>query len=178
MISRLLRNVSNRRAFLGAGAMLPLAPLVAGAAEPIGVQHVAAHTRTHAGSMTTVGTVDHARNGFDQCLPFKHLLYRVMQAHRHICIGVTFDAEGIRLTHKIERHILTYYMRIVARGTCHAELRGFDGNRVRRVTFAVTFVKPWGDPPLSLYFTVAPFFEVLHFVPASACASWTRTRAS
>jgi len=71
MISRLLRNVSNRRAFLGAGAMLPLAPLVAAtggpavAAEHNGVQRASTHTGTHGGGMTTVGSVDHARNGFD-----------------------------------------------------------------------------------------------------------------
>jgi len=59
MISRLLRTVSNRRAFLGAGALLPLAPLAAGTA--IAAQHTAPHT----GGMTTVGTVDHGRNGFD-----------------------------------------------------------------------------------------------------------------
>ena len=60
MISRLLRTVSNRRAFLGAGALLPLTPLVAGSNAS-----AAKHTGAHAGGMTTVGTVDHARNGFD-----------------------------------------------------------------------------------------------------------------
>jgi FtsP/CotA-like multicopper oxidase with cupredoxin domain len=74
MISRLLRTVSNRRAFLGAGALLPLTPLVAGmgngaaAGEHARVQSAATHTTGHTGNhggMTTVGTVDHARNGFD-----------------------------------------------------------------------------------------------------------------
>ena len=71
MISRLLRTVSNRRAFLGAGALLPLAPLVAGAgSDAAAAQHRSAqpagpYTGTHAGDMTTMGTVDHARNGFD-----------------------------------------------------------------------------------------------------------------
>ena len=59
MISRLLRTVSNRRAFLSAGASLPFAPLAASSAI------AAQHTGTHAGGMTTVGTVDHGRNGFD-----------------------------------------------------------------------------------------------------------------
>ncbi len=63
MISRLLRTVSNRRAFLGAGALLPLAPLAAGTA--IAAEHSGAPNGAHTGGMTTVGTVDHARNGFD-----------------------------------------------------------------------------------------------------------------
>ena len=71
MISRLLRTVSNRRAFLGASALLPLAPLVAGtggeaiAANHSGVRPARHSTSAHTGGMTTVGTVDHARNGFD-----------------------------------------------------------------------------------------------------------------
>lgn len=63
MISRLLRTVSNRRAFLGAGALLPLAPFTAGTA--IAAKHTAPSNGSHAGGMTTVGTVDHKRNGFD-----------------------------------------------------------------------------------------------------------------
>ena len=65
MISRLLRTVSNRRAFLGAGALLPLAPLVAGAAEHSDTHPSLHRLSSHAGGMTTVGTVDHGRNGFD-----------------------------------------------------------------------------------------------------------------
>jgi len=71
MISRLLRTVSNRRSFLSAGALLPLAPLVAGSSsDAAAARHVGTHPATqgaaaHAGGMTTVGTVDHGRNGFD-----------------------------------------------------------------------------------------------------------------
>ncbi len=65
MISRLLRTVSSRRAFLGAGAVLPLAPLAATIGHSAsGAEHTGAHA-AHSGGMTTVGTVDHARNGFD-----------------------------------------------------------------------------------------------------------------
>ncbi|MCZ6509998.1 MAG: copper oxidase, partial [Alphaproteobacteria bacterium] len=71
MISRLLRTISNRRSFLSAGALLPLAPLVAGSSSgAVASQHVGTHPATqsaaaHIGGMTTVGTVDHRRNGFD-----------------------------------------------------------------------------------------------------------------
>lgn len=67
MISRILQSVTNRRAFLGAGAALPLAPLLAGS----GIDRARAQSAgaLPAGSqiegMTTVGNVDHARNGFD-----------------------------------------------------------------------------------------------------------------
>ncbi len=47
MISRLLRTVSNRRSFLSAGALLPLAPLVAGSSnDAIAAQHVGTHPAT------------------------------------------------------------------------------------------------------------------------------------
>ena len=67
MISRILQSVTNRRAFLGAGAALPLAPLLVGS----GIDRARAQSAgaLPAGSqiegMTTVGNVDHARNGFD-----------------------------------------------------------------------------------------------------------------
>ena len=63
MFSRLLQTVSNRRAFLGASAALPLAPLVAGSALAQSTGSV--HSATHFDGMTTVGNVDHVRNGFD-----------------------------------------------------------------------------------------------------------------
>ncbi len=71
MISRLLRTVSNRRAILGAGALLPLAPLVAlTGRDSVASNHLDTHPSlhtlsSHAGGMITVGDVDHGRNGFD-----------------------------------------------------------------------------------------------------------------
>lgn len=72
MISRLLRTVSNRRAFLTTGTLLPLAPFFAGSANAAeahadthpSLHRLSAHAGDH-GGMTTVGTVDHERNGFD-----------------------------------------------------------------------------------------------------------------
>jgi len=64
MISRLLRTVSSRRAVLGAGAILPLAPLAA-STPAAAAQHPTTHNASHDGGMTTVGTVDHERNRFD-----------------------------------------------------------------------------------------------------------------
>ena len=63
MISRLLQSVTNRRAFLGAGAALPLAPILAGTA--VAQSPGSLHAGSHMDGMTTVGNVDHARNGFD-----------------------------------------------------------------------------------------------------------------
>ena len=63
MLSRFLQTVSNRRTFLGASAALPLAPLVAGNA--LAQSNSAVHAATHFDGMTTVGNVDHERNGFD-----------------------------------------------------------------------------------------------------------------
>jgi len=63
MLSRLLQTVSNRRAFLGASAALPLAPLVAGTA--LAQSSGSVHSATHFDGMTSIGNVDHDRNGFD-----------------------------------------------------------------------------------------------------------------
>jgi len=63
MISRLLQSVTNRRAFLGAGAALPLAPILAGTA--VAQSPGSLHAGSHMDGMTTVGNVDHARHGFD-----------------------------------------------------------------------------------------------------------------
>lgn len=69
MISKLFKNVSNRRSFLGAGALLPLVPLFSStntsannSADP---KSICKSPLAHAGGMTTVGNVDHLRNGFD-----------------------------------------------------------------------------------------------------------------
>jgi FtsP/CotA-like multicopper oxidase with cupredoxin domain len=65
MISRLLQTVSSRRGFLGAGAALGAAPLLAGV-RPADAQSAGSlHASAHMDGMTTVGNVDHARNGFD-----------------------------------------------------------------------------------------------------------------
>jgi FtsP/CotA-like multicopper oxidase with cupredoxin domain len=63
MLTRLLQTVSNRRAFLGVSAALPLAPLVAGSA--LAQSSGPVHSVAHFDGMTTVGNVDHERNGFD-----------------------------------------------------------------------------------------------------------------
>ena len=67
MISRILQSVTNRRAFLGAGAALPLAPILAGSAIRAADAQSSGplHAGDHVDGMTTVGNVDHTRNGFD-----------------------------------------------------------------------------------------------------------------
>jgi|TARA_B110000263_G_scaffold52396_1_gene43832 FtsP/CotA-like multicopper oxidase with cupredoxin domain len=69
MISKLFRNVTNRRSFLGAGALLPLTPFLSStntsannSPEPNSIYK---SPHAHAGGMTTVGNVNHLRNGFD-----------------------------------------------------------------------------------------------------------------
>ena len=70
MITKLLRGAPNRRALLGASAWLPFIPLIfssdAKSQDPKDkTPHSHSRADSHSTGMTTVGKVDHNRNGFD-----------------------------------------------------------------------------------------------------------------